>query len=325
MIILKTLIANKLETQKKHISVLTACYNEEDNVARLVTAVADVFKQLPQYTYEHMFIDNCSTDKTVSILRNITQTDKHVKVIVNARNFGHVRSPVHALKQCYGDAVIFLVADFQDPPEMITTFLEKWEQGNKLVLGIKSQSKENPLMFALRKAFYNILSKASGNDAPLKNFTGFGLYDKSFIDVVREIDDPYPFFRGFVTEYGYDIAKIEYTQPLRKAGKSKNNFFTLYDLAMLGFTNHSKMPLRLSAFIGFFSAIISLLVAIGYFIYKLLYWDTFQAGTAPMVIGVFFFSSVQLFFIGIIGEYIGAIHTQVRKRPLVIEKERINF
>lgn len=315
-----------METRKKHISVLTACYNEEDNVERLIEAVADVFKQLPQYTYEHMFIDNCSSDKTVSILRNIAKTDKHVKVIVNARNFGHVRSPVHALKQCFGDAVVFLVADFQDPPEMIETFLNKWEEGNKLVLGIKSQSKENPLMFALRKTFYNLLSKASGkNDAPLKNFTGFGLYDKSFIDIVREIDDPYPFFRGFVTEYGYDIAKIEYTQPLRKAGKSKNNFFTLYDLAMLGFTNHSKLPLRLSAFIGFFSAIISLLVAVGYFIYKLLYWDTFQAGTAPMVIGVFFFSSVQLFFIGIIGEYIGAIHTQVRKRPLVIERERINF
>jgi glycosyltransferase involved in cell wall biosynthesis len=180
-------------------------------------------------------------------------------------------------------------------------------------------------MFALRRTFYNILSKASGDDAPLKNFTGFGLYDKTFIDVVRQIDDPYPYFRGFVSEFGYDICKVEYTQPLRTAGKSKNNFFTLYDLAMLGFTNHSKLPLRLSAFIGFFSAIISLLVAIGYFVYKLMYWDTFQAGTAPMVIGVFFFSSVQLFFIGIIGEYIGAIHTQVRKRPLVIEKERINF
>ena len=290
-----------METRKKHISVLTACYNEEENVAQLITAVANIFIKLPQYTYEHMFIDNSSTDKTVSILRDITKTDKHVKVIVNARNFGHVRSPVHALKQCYGDAVIFLVADFQDPPEMIETFLLKWEEGNKLVLGIKAKSKENPFMFALRKTFYSILAKASGNDAPLKNFTGFGLYDKTFIDVVREIDDPYPYFRGLVTEFGYDIAKIEYTQPQRKAGKSKNNFFTLYDLAMLGFTNHSKLPLRLSAFIGFFSAIVSLLVAIGYLIYKLMYWNTFQAGTAPMVIGVFFFSSVQLFFIGIPG------------------------
>lgn len=314
-----------METRKKYISVLTACYNEEENVAALIDAVSKIFDELPQYTYEHIFIDNCSTDKTVDILREISKTNKHVKVIVNARNFGHVRSPVHALKQCFGDAVIFLVADFQDPPQMIKVFLEKWENGNKLVLGIKAQSKENPIMFALRRTFYNILSKASGDDAPLKNFTGFGLYDKTFIDVVRQIDDPYPYFRGFVSEFGYDICKVEYTQPLRTAGKSKNNFFTLYDLAMLGFTNHSKLPLRLSAFIGFFSAIISLLVAIGYFIYKLMYWDTFQAGTAPMVIGVFFFSSVQLFFIGIIGEYIGAIHTQVRKRPLVIEKERINF
>lgn len=325
MNILKTLIVNKLETHKKNISVLTACYNEEENVAALIDAVSKIFYELPQYTYEHIFIDNCSTDKTVDILREISKTNKNVKVIVNARNFGHVRSPVHALKQCFGDAVIFLVADFQDPPQMIKTFLEKWENGNKLVLGIKAQSKENPVMFALRRTFYNILSKASGDDAPLKNFTGFGLYDKTFIDVVRQIDDPYPYFRGFVSEFGYDICKVEYTQPLRTAGKSKNNFFTLYDLAMLGFTNHSKLPLRLSAFIGFFSAIISLLVAIGYFVYKLMYWDTFQAGTAPMVIGVFFFSSVQLFFIGIIGEYIGAIHTQVRKRPLVIEKERINF
>lgn len=314
-----------METPKKHISVLTACYNEEENVAALIEAVAAVFKKMPHYTYEHIFIDNSSADKTVSILREIAKTNKTVKIIVNTRNFGHIRSPFHGLVQCKGDAVISLVADFQDPPEMIEEFLSKWEEGYKIVIGIKKSSKENPLMFAVRKFFYNLLASASGSDATIKNFTGFGLYDQQFISVLRDLDDPYPYFRGLVTELGFERFEIDYSQPERAGGKTKNNFFTLYDMAMLGFTNHSKLPLRLSAFIGFFSAIISLLVAIGYFVYKLMYWDTFQAGTAPMVIGVFFFSSVQLFFIGIIGEYIGAIHTQVRKRPLVIEKERINF
>jgi polyisoprenyl-phosphate glycosyltransferase len=312
--------------KKKYISVLTACYNEEENVEALVAAVGKVFDKLPQYDYEHVFIDNSSADKTVEILRRIAATNKNVKVIVNARNFGHIRSPFHGLIQCRGDAVISLVADFQDPPEMIGKFLEKWEEGFRIVIGIKSKSKENPVMFALRRSFYNMLSKASGGgEKPVKNFTGFGLYDQKFISVLRTLEDPYPYFRGLITELGFDRHEIEYTQPQRAGGQTKNNFFTLYDMAMLGFTSHSKLPLRLSAFIGFFSASISFLVALGYFIYKLLFWYEFEVGTAPMVIGIFFFSSVQLFFIGVIGEYIGAIHTQVRKRPLVIEKERINF
>ncbi|HEY5823634.1 MAG TPA: glycosyltransferase, partial [Cyclobacteriaceae bacterium] len=252
--------------------------------------------------------------------------NKHVKVIVNARNFGHIRSPFHGLVQCEGDAVISLVADFQDPPELIQQFLAKWEEGYKIVIGVKTQSKENPLMFAIRKSFYNLLAQASDSgDAPVKNFTGFGLYDKQFISVLRELEDPYPYFRGLITELGFGRCEIVYTQPQRKAGKTKNNFFTLYDIGMLGFVNHSKLPLRLSAFIGFVTSIASFLTALVYFIYKLVYWQDFEVGMAPLVIGVFFFSSVQLFFIGIIGEYIGAIHTQVRKRPLVIEKERINF
>ena len=311
---------------KKHISIITACYNEEDNVAALVKAVAHVFEALPQYTYEHVFIDNFSADKTVEILKQIAATDKHVKIIVNARNFGHIRSPFHGIIQCKGDAVISLVADFQDPPEMIAKFLEKWEEGYKIVIGVKKKSRENPLMFAVRKAFYNLLNKMSDSgEQPVKNFTGFGLYDQQFISVLRTLDDPYPYFRGLITELGFNRYEIEYTQPQRAAGKTKNNFFSLYDMAMLGFTSHSKMPLRLSAFIGFFSAIISLLVALVYLVYKLVFWSRFQVGLAPLVIGVFFFASVQLFFIGIIGEYIGAIHTQVRKRPLVIEKERVNF
>ena len=315
-----------VEAPKKHISVITACYNEAENVQPLVKAVAAVFEKLPQYTYEHVFIDNSSADNTVALLKEMALTDKHVKIIVNARNFGHIRSPFHGIIQCKGDAVISLVADFQDPPEMIAEFLSKWEEGYKIVIGVKKKSRENPIMFAVRKAFYNLLNKMSDSgEKPVKNFTGFGLYDQQFISVIRTLDDPYPYFRGMITELGFDRYEIEYTQPQRAGGKTKNNFFSLYDMAMLGFTSHSKLPLRLSAFIGFFSAMISLLIAIIYLVYKLVFWNRFDVGTAPMVIGVFFFSSVQLFFIGIIGEYIGAIHTQVRKRPLVIEKERVNF
>ena len=315
-----------MEAPKKHISVITACYNEAENVQPLVKAVAAVFEKLPQYTYEHVFIDNSSADNTVALLKEMALTDKHVKIIVNARNFGHIRSPFHGIIQCKGDAVISLVADFQDPPEMIAEFLSKWEEGYKIVIGVKKKSRENPIMFAVRKAFYNLLNKMSDSgEKPVKNFTGFGLYDQQFISVIRTLDDPYPYFRGMITELGFDRYEIEYTQPQRAGGKTKNNFFSLYDMAMLGFTSHSKLPLRLSAFIGFFSAMISLLIAIIYLVYKLVFWNRFDVGTAPMVIGVFFFSSVRLFFIGIIGEYIGAIHTQVRKRPLVIEKERVNF
>jgi polyisoprenyl-phosphate glycosyltransferase len=311
---------------KKHISVVTPCYNEEGNVANLARVVAGLFSKMPQYTYEHVFIDNCSTDNTVKILRAVAAEDKNVKVILNARNFGHIRSPFYGMLACKGDAIISIVADFQDPPELVEQFLQKWEEGYKIVIGVKKKSRENPLMFAVRKFFYNMLSKMSDSgEAPVKNFTGFGLYDQKFISVLRTVDDPYPYFRGMITELGFDRYEIEYVQPQRAAGKTKNNFFTLYDMAMLGFTNHSKLPLRLAAFFGFFSAILSLLVAVAYFVYKLIYWNRFQVGQAPLVIGVFFFASVQLFFIGIIGEYIGAIHTQVRKRPLVIEKERINF
>ncbi len=313
-------------TQKKKISVLTACYNEEGNVADLIAAVEKVFKDLPQYSYEHVFIDNSSSDKTVAILKEIASVNKNVKIIVNVRNFGHIRSPFHALTQCHGNAVISLVADFQDPPEMIPKFLEKWEEGFKIVIGVKHQSKENPIMFAVRKFFYNLLARASDSDAaPVKNFTGFGLYDQQFINVLRGLEDPYPYFRGLITELGFARYEIKYMQPQRKSGKTKNNFFTLYDMAMLGFVNHSKLPLRLSAFIGFVTSILSFITALVYFVLKLVLWKEFEVGMAPLVIGLFFFSSIQLFFIGVIGEYIGAIHTQVRKRPLVIEKERVNF
>jgi glycosyltransferase involved in cell wall biosynthesis len=310
---------------KKTISILTPCYNEEANITLLVDAVKKIFETLPEYNYEHVFIDNHSTDGSLKILKGIAQNDKNVKIIVNARNFGWIRSPFYGLVQCKGDAVVYLVADFQDPVELILDFIKKWEEGYEIVIGVKTQSKENALMFGVRKFFYNLLSSASDGEPIIKNFTGFGLYDQKFIEILGGLDDQYPYLRGLVTEIGFNRFEIPYTQPKRFAGKTSSNFFKLYDVAMLGFTSHSKLPLRLSAFVGFFSAIVSFLVAVGYFIYKLIYWYEFQIGMAPMVIGIFFFSSVQLFFIGIIGEYIGAIHTQIRKRPLVIEKERINF
>jgi len=310
---------------KKKISILTPCFNEEGNVEELYKQVKAQFEALKErYTYEHIFIDNASQDRTVEILKGIAAKDKNVKIIVNASNFGHIRSPFHGMKQCYGDAVMLMVADLQDPPELIPQFLEKWEEGHQVVVGVKNKSKENPIMYGIRKLFYTLVRKMS--ETPMiDNFTGFGLYDKAFVDVLRATDDPYPYMRGFVAEYGGDIATVYYTQPKREHGKTSNNFYKLYDMAMLGFVNHSKVPLRLAVFIGFTIAAVSLAVALFYFIYKLCYWDSFQVGNAPLVIGLFFFSAVQLIFIGILGEYIGAIHTQVRKRPLVIEKERVNF
>ncbi|MEI6694882.1 MAG: glycosyltransferase family 2 protein [Bacteroidota bacterium] len=309
---------------KKKISIFTACFNEEENVEILCNEIKNIFEHLPQYDYEHLFIDNNSQDKTVEILKRLAGQDKHIKIIVNARNFGHIRSPFHGMLQTTGDCLISVVADLQDPPELIPVFLKKWEEGFKIVTAVKKKSRENPFMFMLRKMYYHILAKFSEGEQ-IKNFTGFGLYDSSFIEIIRKIDDPYPYFRGLISDVGFQTTSVEYTQPKRLHGKTKNNLYTLYDMGMLGFVNHSKLPLRLASFIGFTVAILSLFVAIAYFIYKLIYWDDFKVGTAPLVIGLFFFSSIQLFFIGIIGEYVGAIHTQVRKRPLVIEKERINF
>ena len=307
------------------ISIVTPCYNEEENVKELYLQIKCIFKNLDEnYTYEHIFIDNASKDKTVSILKRIAKEDKNVKIIVNARNFGHIRSPYHALLQTKGDAVICISADLQDPPSMIKDFIKKWEEGFKIVVGVKNKSEENPIMFAIRKLYYNLIEKYAETEQ-IKNFTGFGLYDREFVDILRTLDEPYPYFRGLITEMGFERAEIEFTQPKRKKGKTKNNFYTLYDMAMLGFVNHSKVPLRMATFVGFSVAIFSLLVALSYFIYKFIFWNSFQVGMAPIVIGVFFFAAVQLFFIGIIGEYIGAIYTQVKNRPLAIEKERINF
>ena len=306
------------------ISIISPCYNEEENVEEVYRQVKEIFARLPGYEYEHIFIDNASKDRTVAILKGIAKNDRNVKVIVNSRNFGHIRSPFYALLQSRGDAVVLLVSDLQDPPEMILDLIKKWEEGFKVVLGIKTQSKETAAMFLVRKMYYGFIGRLSEIELTTNN-TGFGLYDKHIIDVLRDINDPYPYFRGLISDIGFESAKIEYIQPARKRGITKNNFYTLYDMAMLGITNHSKIPLRLATMLGFLMSAMSLLIAVGYFIAKLVFWSTFSIGIAPIIIGLFLFSSVQLFFIGIIGEYIGSIHTQVLKRPLVIEKERINF
>ena len=309
----------------KLISIVTACYNEEENIKLLSTKVRELFEDsLSNYDYEHIFIDNNSSDGTVNILRKLAAEDKKIKVILNSRNFGHIRSPYHAIFQSTGEATVLLVSDLQDPPNLIVDFIKEWEKGYKVVVGVKTKSVENLLMFAIRKLYYRLIERFSDTEQ-IKNFTGFGLYDKSFIECIKGLNDPYPYLRGLITELGFERKEIEYTQPMRKKGKTKNNFYTLFDLAMLGFVNHSKVPLRLATFIGFLVAFLSILVAVSYFVAKLIFWNAFEAGTAPMVIGIFFLASVQLIFIGVIGEYIGAIYTQVKQRPLVIEKERINF
>jgi glycosyltransferase involved in cell wall biosynthesis len=315
-----------MEEKRRLISIVTPCYNEEGNIEQLYMRVREIFNGLPQYTYEHIFIDNDSIDSSPIILRKLAMHDSNVKVIFNTRNFGWIRSPLHAIYNASGEAIISLVADFQDPPEMIPEFLEKWEEGNKIVIGVKKQSEENRIMFGIRKIFYKTLNNFS-EIALVKNFTGFGLYDRSFIEIIKKINDPYPYFRGLIPEFGMQRFEIEYVQPVRKKGKSNQSFLRLYDVAMLGFVNYSRVPLRMASFIGFSIAILSLLIAFGYFIYKLLYWYEFNLGLAPLVIGLFFFSSVQLIFIGIIGEYIGSILTQIqhKDRPLVVEKERLNF
>lgn len=312
---------------KKKISIISSAYNEEGNIRELYKQVKKQMEMLAdKYDYEQIVLDNASTDGTLNVLRQIAAEDKNFKVIVNARNFGHIRSPYYGILQCQGDAVIYMASDLQDPPSLLPKFIAKWEEGYKVVLGQKNKSKESWLFFAVRRLYYWLLNLVNDSGAPLlSNCTGFGLYDKCVVDELRKLDEPYPYLRGLVCELGYSRALIPFVQPLRKRGLTKNNFYTLYDNAMTGFTNHSKVPLRLAALGGFVLGVFSFMLAMVYLVLKLLYWDSFPMGTAPLLLAVLFFSSVQLFFIGIIGEYIGAILTQVLKRPLVIENERINF
>lgn len=311
----------------KKISIVSSAFNEQGNIPLLCAAVrTEMAKWTDKYEYEQIILDNGSTDETLAVLREQAAQDKRIKVIVNVRNFGHIRSPYYGILQAQGDAVVYLASDMQDPPELIGEFLARWEQGSKVVFGQKQQSVENKLFFAVRKLYYWLLNLINDSGAELvANCTGFGLYDKEVVDQLRKLDDPYPYLRGLVCELGYCKSVVPFVQPARKTGITKNNFYTLYDNAMIGFTNYSKVPLRLATFSGFILGMISFLLACVYLVLKLCFWHKFPMGTAPLLLAVLFFASVQLMFLGLLGEYIGAILTQILHRPLVIEKERINF
>ena len=309
---------------RKLISIVTPCYNEEGNVEELHRRIVTQMEQFPHYDFEHIYIDNASTDGTVAAIRRLASADFRVKAIVNNRNFGIVRSSNHGLLQARGDAIINMASDMQEPPELIGDFIRKWEQGYKVVVGVKPESHETAPMFALRRLYYATIGRIA-DVTLIPHYTGFGLYDREVIEALRRIDDPYPYFRGLIADMGFPHAEVPYVQPQRKRGITKSNFYALYDMAMLGITSHSKVPLRLATMAGFALSAISLLIALGYLVLKLTQWEQMSFGMAPILIGFFFFASVQLFFIGLLGEYILQIHTQVQKRPLVMERERINF
>jgi polyisoprenyl-phosphate glycosyltransferase len=308
----------------KHVTIVSPCFNEEQNVEELYLRVVAAMERCPQYDFDLLFIDNASPDRTVDVLRRLAANDRRVRVIVNTRNFGHIRSPVHGILQAEGDAVVALASDLQDPPELIPEFLARWEAGYKVVMGVKGKSEESPLFYALRTAYYSTLQRLSDIEL-VQHFTGFGLYDRKVIEILRTVGDPYPYFRGLIADIGFESARINYTQSKRRRGITKNNFYTLFDIAMLGLTNHSKVPLRFATLVGFVSGALSFLVGLFYLVFKLIDWNGFSVGMAPLVVGLFFFASVQLIFLGVVGEYVGSIHTQVLRRPLVVERERINF
>lgn len=309
----------------KKISVIVPTYNEEENVVPLSREIIKQFDEnLKDYDYELIFIDNYSHDNTRTLIKELCSQNKKIKAIFNVKNFGQFNSPYYGLCQTSGDAAILMCADFQDPVEMIPVLVHEWEKGYKIVSCIKTHSKENPIMYFLRSCYYKAIRKMSDVEQ-IEHFTGFGLYDKSFIQVLRNLNDPTPFLRGVVAELGYKRKNIEYTQAKRRAGKTSNNFYKLYDAAMLSFTSYTKIGLRLATFSGFILSGLSILAAIIYFILKIIYWNRFQAGIAPLIIGVFFIGSIQLFFIGLLGEYIMSINLRIMNRPLVIEEQRINF
>ncbi len=312
-------------SEKKIISVVVPCYNEEENVIPISEAIVkEITENLPDYDYELIFIDNDSSDTTRAKLKCICSQNKSIKAIFNAKNFGQFNSPYYGMLQSTGDCTIVMCADFQDPVEMIHVFVQEWEKGYKIVSGIKTSSRENPIMRFLRTCYYKTIKKMS-NVEQIEHFTGFGLYDKSFIQVMRDLNDPTPFLRGIVAELGFRRKDIAYVQPRRRAGKTHNNWYSLYDAAMLSFTSYTKIGMRIATIIGFGISGLSLLISIIYLVMKLVYWDHFEMGYAPIMIGVFFLGGIQLFFTGLLGEYIMSINTRVMKRPLVIEETRINF
>lgn len=310
---------------RKLVSIVTGCYNEVENLPELYDRIRQVFGKLPEYDWELLVADNRSTDGTRELLRRMAKEDRRVKVVFNARNFGHIRSPMNLFRQAEGDAVVTMCSDLQDPPELIAEMIREWEKGTKVVIAVRDRTECGRLMEKVRRCYYSLLKWASPEETVVSGFTGYGLYDRRFVEAFRRYRDPYPYFRGMIAEIGFDRVEIPFVQPRRKHGKTKNNFFTLYDMAMTGFVNHTRLPLRLAVFSGFALGLASLLVALGYLIAKLLYWNTFQLGMAPLVVGMFFLGAVQLFFIGVIGEYLGAVWTQVKDRPLAIEEERLNF
>lgn len=310
---------------KKLITIMTPCYNEEPNVRELHRRVLAMASELPEYQIKHLFIDNASTDGTVTVLRELAAEDSSVSVIVNARNFGADRSGMYAFLQAEGDAIGSVAADLQDPPELFVEMIREWEKGFPIVAAIKTSSDENGLMYFVRTAYYRLVAHLT-NVEVLEHFTGFGLYDRSVVEQIRDnFRDPYPYFRGMIAELGLPYSRVFYNQNRRKQGITKNNFYKLYDLAMVGITNLSKVPLRLVIGCGFISAVISFVLGVAYLAYKLVFWNSFSVGVAPLVLGLFFLGSIQLIALGIIGEYVGSIHTFVQNRPLVTEKERINF
>lgn len=306
------------------ISIVTPCFNEEGNLGELHERLSAVFARHPEHEFEHLIIDNASTDATVVHAKALIARDPRVRLIVNARNFGHIRSPFHGVLEASGDAVIVIASDLQDPPEMVTELVREWEKGFLVVKAVRASTDETFAMAFVRSAFYWFIGKIS--DLKLtKNYTGSGLYDRRVVDILREIHDPYPYFRGLISEIGFENSTIVFHQARRKRGISANNFYTLYDMAMLGITKHSRVPLRIMTFLGFVSAGLSFLIGLGFFVAKLVLWDAFQMGQAPLLLGLFFSFSLQMFFMGILGEYVGNIFTQVQKLPLVVEKERVNF
>ena len=309
----------------KKISILIPCFNEQENVIPISEALTNLFREkLPEYQYEIVFIDNDSQDKTRTLLREICGRDKRIKAIFNVKNFGQFNSPYYGMMQTSGDCTILLCCDFQDPIDLIPEMVREWEKGYKLVVMQKKQSKESKMLYFLRSCYYKLIKKMSQVNQ-IEQFTGFGLYDKSFIQIMRELKDSTPFLRGIVAELGYKIKFIPYTQEKRRAGKTHNNFASLYDAAMLSFTTYTKGGLRLATFLGFGSSVVCIVLAIVFLVLKLVFWNRFNAGMAPLLIGMFFIGSVMLFFLGIMGEYILSINQRILGRPLVIEEERLNF
>lgn len=309
---------------KKLLSIISPCFNEEQNISELYKRVLEEIKLFPQYDFEYLFIDNASTDGTVDLLRELTKLDSRVKVIVNTRNFGHIRSPYWGIINTKGEATIYLASDLQDPPELISQFIKEWEKGSKIVLAVKPVTSTNFIIHALRRMYYKFLDRIS--EVPIvKDSTGFGLYDKIVLDKIREINDPYPFLRGLICELGYNIKTIQFCQPKRRKGVSKNNFYSLYDIALLGIVSHSMVPIRLASILGFTFGLLSIVMAFIIFIVKILFWNSLPLGYAPLGISMLLIFGVLLFFIGMLGEYVGVIHTYTQRRPIVVERERINF